>query len=73
MTMDLHDQSQRKYETGPGLNCRSRGCEFDPGPVHTFEKIDHEIISMVNLLPSPESFKKGCCQLQKKVCVGSTS
>ena len=34
---------------------------------HTFMKIDHEIISMVILLPSPDSFKKGCCQFQAKV------
>ena len=30
---------------------------------HTFMEIDHEIISMVILLPSAESFKKGSCQL----------
>ena len=35
---------------------------------HTFVEIDHEIISMVILLPSAESFKKGCCRLQVKVC-----
>ena len=35
---------------------------------HTFVKIDHEIISTVILLPSADSFKKGCCQLQAKVC-----
>ena len=47
----------------------------DPGvassiPVrpHTFVKIDHEMISTVILLPSADSFKKGCCQLQAKVC-----
>ena len=34
---------------------------------HTFVEIDHEIISMIILLPSAESFKKGCCQLQAKV------
>ena len=39
---------------------------------HTFVEIDHEIISMVVLLPSAESFKKGCCQLQAKVCARST-
>ena len=39
---------------------------------HTFVEIDHEIISMVILLPSAESFKKGCCQLQAKVCARST-
>ena len=44
----------------------------DPGVVssiparsHTFVEIDHEIISMVILLPSAESFKKGC-QFQRK-------
>ena len=35
---------------------------------HTFVEIDHEIISTVILLPSAESFMKGCCQLQEKVC-----
>ena len=47
----------------------------DPGvassiPVrsHTFAEIDHEMISTVILLPSADSFKKGCCQLQAKVC-----
>ena len=39
---------------------------------HTFAEIDHEIISMVILLPSAESIKKGCCQLQEKVCARST-
>ena len=39
---------------------------------HTFVEIDHEIILMVILLPSTESFKKGCCQLQVKVCVQVT-
>ena len=39
---------------------------------HTFVEIDHEIISMVILLPSADLFKKGCCQLQTKVCARST-
>ena len=39
---------------------------------HTFMKIDQEIISMVILRPSAESLKKGCCQLQGKVCAQST-
>ena len=50
----------------------------DPGvasliPVrsHTFVEIDHEIISTVILLPTTESFKKGCCQLQANVCAQS--
>ena len=39
-----------------------------PAWSHTFVEIDHEIISTVILLPSAESFMKGCCQLQAKVC-----
>ena len=39
-----------------------------PARSHTFIEIDHEIISTVILLPSAESFMKGCCQLQAKVC-----
>ena len=51
----------------------------DPGvasliPVrsYTFVEIDHEIISTVILLPSADLFKKGCCQLQAKVCAQIT-
>ena len=47
---------------------------YDPGVAssitarsHTFVEIDLEIISTVILLPSADSFKKGCCQLQAKV------
>ena len=32
-----------------------------PAWSHTFVEIDHEIFSTVILLPSAESFKKGCC------------
>ena len=39
---------------------------------HTFVEIDHEVISMIILLPSAESFKKVCCQLQANVCAQST-
>ena len=39
---------------------------------HTFVEIDQKIISMVILLPSADSFKKGCCQLQAKLCAQST-
>ena len=35
---------------------------------NAFVEIDYEIISTVILLPSAESFKKDCCQLQVKVC-----
>ena len=34
---------------------------------HTFVEIDHEMIPTAIFLPSAESFKKGCCQLQAKV------
>ena len=43
-----------------------------PARYHTFVEIDHEIISTVILLPSADSFKKGCCQLQAKVCAQIT-
>ena len=43
-----------------------------PARSHTFVEIDHEIVSMIILLPSPKSFKKGCCQLQAKACARST-
>ena len=39
---------------------------------YTFLEFDHKIIPMVILLPSAESFKKGCCQIQAKVCARST-
>ena len=39
---------------------------------HTFVEIDHEIFSTVILLPPADSFKKGCCQLQAKLCARST-
>ena len=39
---------------------------------HTFVEIDHEMISTVILLPSADTFKKGCCQLQAKVCAQIT-
>ena len=43
-----------------------------PAQYHTFVEIDHEIISTVILLPSADLFKKGCCQLQAKVCAQIT-
>ena len=41
---------------------------------HTFMEIDHEIISIVALLPSAGSFKNDCCQLQAKLreCLSSS-
>ena len=43
-----------------------------PARYHTFVEIDHEIMSAVILLPSADLFKKGCCQLQAKVCAQIT-
>ena len=45
---------------------------FDPGPVPYCCKIDYEFISKVILLPSADLLKKGCCQLQAKVCARIT-
>ena len=39
---------------------------------HTFVEIDHDMISTVILLHFVESFKKGFCRLQAKVCARST-
>ena len=39
---------------------------------HTFVEIDCEIFSKVILLPSADAFKKGCCQLEAKVCAQIT-
>ena len=43
-----------------------------PAWSHTFVEIGREIISTVILLPSADSFKKDCCQLQAKVCAQIT-
>ena len=43
-----------------------------PARYHTFVEIDHDKISTVILLPSADLFKKGCCQLQAKVCAQIT-
>ena len=78
---------QKKYRLGtPGRVAQSVTClatdeclTADPGVAssiparyHTFVEIDHEIISTVILLPSADLFKKGCCQLQAKVCAQIT-
>ena len=66
---------QVQYLNMPGRVAQSVTCltadlclTADPGvassiPVrsHTFVEIDHEMISTVILLPSADSFKKGCC------------
>ena len=40
----------------------------DPGVASSIQARSHTVI----FLPSAESFKKGCCQLQAKVCELST-
>ena len=77
---------QAPKQTSPGRVAQSVTClatgaclTADPGVAssiparyHTFVEIDHEIISTVILLPSADLFKKGCCQLQAKVCAQIT-
>ena len=74
-------KSQLAAQEKPGRVVQSVTClttdaplTADPGVTssipawsHTFVEIDHEIISTIILLPSADSFKKGCCQLQAKV------
>ena len=80
----LPERTLQNYEPGrvaQSVTCLATDASLtaDPGVAsaiparsHTFVKIDHEIISTVILLPSAEAFKKGCCQLQAKVCARST-
>ena len=72
-------QSKRCVEQSVTCLAADVSLTADPGVAslilarsHTFVKIDHEIISTVILLPSAESFKKGCCQLQAEVSARST-
>ena len=75
-----HSQPKTEPRSAVG-NVSGNRCESDcrfgvpssiPARSHTFVEIDYELISTVILLPSAESFKKGCCQLQAKVCARST-
>ena len=65
-------QSVTRLATDVSLTADPGVASLIPARSHTFVEIDHEIISTVILLPSAESFKKGCCQLQAKVCARST-
>ena len=65
-------QSVRCLATDASLTADPGVASLIPARSHTFMEIDHEIVSTVILLPSAESFKKGCCQLQGKVCAQST-
>ena len=82
----IYVSSSSTYKSIPGRVAQSVTClatdaclTADPGVAssipaqsHTFVEIDHEIISTDILLPSADSFKKGCCQLQAKVCAQIT-
>ena len=65
-------QSVTCLATDACLTADPRVASSIPARSHTFVEIDHEIISTVILLPSADSFKKGCCQLQAKVCAQIT-
>ena len=43
-----------------------------PARSNIFMEFDHDMISMVILLPSADSFKRDCCQSQAKVCAQIT-
>ena len=56
----------------PRISCPPPWLSSPQAKSHIFVEIDYEIISMVILLTSAESFKKDCCQLQATVCAQST-
>ena len=65
-------QSITCLATDARLTADSRVVSSIPAQSYTLVDIDHEIISTVIFLPSSESLKKDCCQLQGKVCALST-
>ena len=65
-------QSVMCLATDACLTAIPRVASLIPARSHTFMEIDQEIISTVILLPSADSFKKGFCQLQAKVCAQIT-
>ena len=65
-------QSVMCLATDGYLTADPGGASSIPARYHSFVEIDHEIISTVILLPSADLFKKGCCQLQAKVCAQIT-
>ena len=64
-------QSVTRQATDASLTSDPEVASSIPVRSHTFVEIDHEISSTV-ILPSAEPFKKGCCQLQGKVCAQIT-
>ena len=65
-------QSVTCLATDASLTANPAVASSIPSRFHSFVEIDNKIISTVILLSSAESFKKGCCQLQAKVCARST-
>ena len=61
-------QSVTCLATDASLTADTGVTSLIPAQSHTYVEIDREIISTVSLFPSAESFKKGCFQLQVKVC-----
>ena len=70
--LEMHSQRHRFFKKNPKDGGSTPPLSSIPARSHTFVEIDHEIISTVILLPSAESFMKGCCQLQAKECARST-
>ena len=70
--IDTEQQSVTCLATDASLTADTGVASSIPVRSHTFVEIDHEIISTVIHLPSAESFKKGCLQLQATVCAQST-
>ena len=69
----LHNfQSVMCLATEASLTADPGVASLIPARSLTFVEIDYEIISTIILLPSSESFKMDCCQLQAKVCARST-
>ena len=65
-------QSVTSLATDKSLTADPEVASSIPAQSNTFMENDYETISTVILLPSSESFKKDCCQLQAKVCARST-
>ena len=65
-------QSVTCLATDPSLTVDPGVASSNPVRSNAVVVIDHEIFSTVILLPSAESFNKGCYQLEAKVCARST-
>ena len=65
-------QSLKCLATDASLTADPGVASSIPAWSHTSVEIDHEIISTVFPLSSAESFMRGFCQLQAKVCARST-